>query len=107
MNGVTCVRIRDVREFNEIKEFKEGDNPIPKLLKLFYLLNLSLLRVALVVVAALARVHDEAQEVALYYGLDVALAATHNTYVVALKLVECAVAHVARKHKLYAHLLHH
>ena len=42
------------REFNEIKEFKEGDTPIPKLLNLFYLLKRALLRVALVMVATLA-----------------------------------------------------
>ena len=69
--------------------------------------NGRLLLFALVVVAALARVEDEAAEVTLDNGLDVALAATYDTYVVALEFVASTLAHVAGKHKLDAHILHY
>ena len=68
---------------------------------------LLLVTVALVVVATLARVHDETKKIAFNYGFDVALAATYYLDVVALELILGALAHVASKHHLDAHLLHH
>ena len=62
---------------------------------------------ALVVVAALARVEDEAAEVALDNGVDVALAAADDAYVVALELCASTITHISCKHKCDAHLLHH
>ena len=59
------------------------------------------------VVAALARVHDEAEQVALDYRLNVTLTATYNLDIVALELVLCTLAHVACEHYFDAHLLHY
>ena len=69
--------------------------------------NGRLLLFAFVVVAALARVEDEAAEVALDNGLDVALAATNDSDVVLLQNILGTLAHISCQHHLYAHLLEH
>ena len=60
---------------------------------------------AVVVGAADARVEDEACEIALYHGGDVAAAAADDLDAVRREFVQRSIAHIARQHHLHAHLL--
>ena len=59
---------------------------------------------AVVVVALLARVEDKAEQVGLYEGFDIARAATNDSDIILLQHVFRTLAHIARKHNLYAHI---
>lgn len=60
---------------------------------------------AVVMVAPLARVEDKTKQVRLHKGFDIALAATNDSDVVLLQHVFRTLAHIAREHNLYTHLL--